>query len=672
VTWSKAGSVELPQNAYASNEELTIEYPTADNSGRYVCIVRFSSGVVRQSVVDVNIVVRSNDQQPKIKPLEQRYTVIQGTDVELDCDVTGSPPPTIVWTLNGGQLGVNARQTGNILRILNIKPENSGVYICTASNNAGSDQVATVVDVERREPPIIEIFPKEPQKLRVGESTRFSCRSTAGTPHPTITWRRRDGRPISSRFTEDYPGVITLREAILEDGGIYECHASNAAGKTSLSTTLDIQQQPSISFVPDRERIDLTEGDELRFTCLASGIPAPTVQIKFPESARGIVPARSSEIRRDQSEATLSHFNVQRSHAGIFECIATNEAGQDIRYVQVNVAEKRGDVGPYDNEDDNNYPETSTHSSSRPRPNYPPEDPDGHAVNPSVRPQATHFSVRLDERAELNCNAEDGAVRTEWRRVDGNRLPYGAYIHGGQLIIENVHRDAEGLYECLVYDSQRRPIILVVADIRIISGPPKIVFNPMMPITVKSGQDVEIYCNATGERPINVQWRGEGGSRLSNSVDARGSYLRFNRITQADEGRYVCHASNIFGNTTKVAEVIVDNLPPETRPEYGRTKEGYEGDTVTLTCTDEAYRENIRYEWEKEFEELPPLAENRDNVLVLYNTRDGDGGRYICKIYAEDGSVTQNYVDLVIKREYRRRRQNYRRNPNKRQRSRNV
>lgn len=191
----------------------------------------------------------------------------------------------------------------------------------------------------------MEIFPKEPQNLRVGESTRFSCRATSGTPQPTITWVRRDGKQLSSRFTEDYPGVITLRLAEIEDAGIYECRASNIAGETSLSTTLEIQQPPTIQMYPDVQNFDLTEGDELKFNCIASGIPAPAVRIKIPDGVQQITGIRSSEIRRDQAEASISHYNIQRSQAGLYECIATNDAGQDTRYIQVNVAVKRGDAG---------------------------------------------------------------------------------------------------------------------------------------------------------------------------------------------------------------------------------------------------------------------------------------------------------------------------------------
>ena len=60
------------------------------------------------------------------------------------------PYPTIVWSVNGGEFANNAQQTGNVLRILNARPENSGVYVCIATNAAGNDQAATIVEIERK------------------------------------------------------------------------------------------------------------------------------------------------------------------------------------------------------------------------------------------------------------------------------------------------------------------------------------------------------------------------------------------------------------------------------------------------------------------------------------------------------------------------------------------
>lgn len=99
VTWSKVGAVELPRNAYSSGEELIIRYSTVDDSGRYMCSVQFPSGVTRTSYAEVTINQRSNEQAPKISPLERRYSLTQGADFELTCEVTGTPYPTVTWTI---------------------------------------------------------------------------------------------------------------------------------------------------------------------------------------------------------------------------------------------------------------------------------------------------------------------------------------------------------------------------------------------------------------------------------------------------------------------------------------------------------------------------------------------------------------------------------------------
>lgn len=61
ITWTKAGSVDLPQNVYVTGDVLTIEYATVSNSGRYVCTVRFPSGVTRQQTADITIYSRSTE-----------------------------------------------------------------------------------------------------------------------------------------------------------------------------------------------------------------------------------------------------------------------------------------------------------------------------------------------------------------------------------------------------------------------------------------------------------------------------------------------------------------------------------------------------------------------------------------------------------------------------------
>lgn len=87
---------------------------------------------------------------PKVREFDRKYVVVQGQDFSLACEATGDPRPTVVWSISGGDLPSNVQQSGNIIRILNARPENSGVYVCVAESGGGSDQAATIIEVERK------------------------------------------------------------------------------------------------------------------------------------------------------------------------------------------------------------------------------------------------------------------------------------------------------------------------------------------------------------------------------------------------------------------------------------------------------------------------------------------------------------------------------------------
>lgn len=119
IKWSKAGEPSLPRNSYVQNELLIIDHATLDNSGRYTCTAIFPSGRERTSYVDVMISPMRPDlyesidfvcntefliedffrTTPRVKPLENKHLVTQGTDYTIPCEASGNPHPTVKWTL---------------------------------------------------------------------------------------------------------------------------------------------------------------------------------------------------------------------------------------------------------------------------------------------------------------------------------------------------------------------------------------------------------------------------------------------------------------------------------------------------------------------------------------------------------------------------------------------
>lgn len=179
----------------------------------------------------------------------------------------------------------------------------------------------------------------------------LSCRAIAGIPSPTVIWQRRDRAPMSLNAKEEYPGTILISNLTFADAGQYECKASNAVGETSQGTAVTVQQPPIIRIIPDQIELSLTEGDELKLECLADGLPAPSVLWRTPDSleqeAANLPGLRGLPGPHEFSRAIFHKYNVGHSDAGTYVCRASNEAGEEQKYITIDITPKRGDVGKF-------------------------------------------------------------------------------------------------------------------------------------------------------------------------------------------------------------------------------------------------------------------------------------------------------------------------------------
>ena len=80
--------------------------------------------------------------QPNITSMDTRP--VEGTTVNLSCDSSGEPRPTISWKMNespldtGGNSRISFTDDNKHLTIVNVSRTDSGEYQCVANNSLGN------------------------------------------------------------------------------------------------------------------------------------------------------------------------------------------------------------------------------------------------------------------------------------------------------------------------------------------------------------------------------------------------------------------------------------------------------------------------------------------------------------------------------------------------------
>lgn len=119
-----------------------------------------------------------------------------------------------------------------------------------------------------------------------GDNVTFNCTSLGG-PDNSIQWLK-DGESFAQEINESSSRLELTYISVTEDGAIYTCVASNAAGTGSASVSLLI----SPVFVTHPMDGEIINGTVTSFICTAMAFPEPTymwyrVDNELPKSATG-------------------------------------------------------------------------------------------------------------------------------------------------------------------------------------------------------------------------------------------------------------------------------------------------------------------------------------------------------------------------------------------------
>ncbi|CAL1298853.1 unnamed protein product [Larinioides sclopetarius] len=221
IDWSRIGGYLSPSMVQAGGV-LTFQGITSNDAGRYLCTAANAAGKA-EGVAEVIV----NEETP-VDYVRKEETAFVGSNIQLKCAVSGSPAPQLDWSKDGGPLPDNARVINNELWLRDVRMENAGRYICTATNSAGRTRDYVILNV--RAVPTLEVkIESNKEVVNMGDTLDLRCKVT-GDASARISWYKvaQEG-PLPENVRIRGP-ILVINGVRPENGGVYRCSVESYAG----------------------------------------------------------------------------------------------------------------------------------------------------------------------------------------------------------------------------------------------------------------------------------------------------------------------------------------------------------------------------------------------------------------------------------------------------------
>ncbi|XP_057191725.1 myosin light chain kinase, smooth muscle isoform X2 [Triplophysa rosa] len=361
----KSGNSDNKESHDMKRDSEVFSAPGQTSKPTRVQSSRDTHTTARVSRMDVFETPPSFDSQPRSQE------VMQGEKVTFNCQVSGSPLPSVSWMKDGvpvsQRAGFRTWQEGSLhfLCLESAHITDAGLYSCSAINKRGKTAAhwsLTIksVRVEGRCP----VFSSTLTDCSVteGQDVCLHC-SVEGRPQPEVSWLLND-KPVTHLHTVYENGECELRvqAAVMEDAGVYSCVAVNDHGRAACSARVLVKAKPGVKrscappavnvrrpsapvFLKGLQDLRVMDGSQVTMTVEVTGNPPP--EVLWLHNGKEIQESEDFHFEKKGCQYTLFIQEVFPEDTGTYTCEVWNEAGYARTEASLTVQEPQDGVQPW-------------------------------------------------------------------------------------------------------------------------------------------------------------------------------------------------------------------------------------------------------------------------------------------------------------------------------------
>ncbi|XP_054712315.1 LOW QUALITY PROTEIN: cell adhesion molecule Dscam2-like [Uloborus diversus] len=574
ITWKKDTKFIIGNSRiqFPTPTSLQLRQLKRQDSGMYQCFVQresFSSQAAARLII--------GDLTPQFKLVFPEKTVRPGSYVSLMCIANGNPAPQVKWTLDniwtlstrpGVLVSTYLSNGGDVISYVNITSTDvtdSGVYTCTAFNEAGSAKHSRRLNVFGS----LFIRPLSNLTALAGGLFRVMC-PFGGYPFESIVWKR-EGRilPTNQRQEVFQNGTLLITDVQPEiDDGLYSCEVRSQQGvPVSRTFRIIVRTGPKIASFGFRE--NLHEGMRTAVTCIvvAGDGPLTTNWLKNGRPLDEIELDAMVVYADDGFVSTLTLKNLAYKHNGNYTCVAKNDVASGAYSATLVVK-----------------------------------------VPPRWIIEPTDISAVAGRPAKIDCQADGVPLpHVRWKLSTGEppekfkTIVSSSHVHilvNGSLNFRSVEASDAGFYLCEANNGVGAGLSTVVR-LSVHSAPQ--FHSKYTTMTSRRGERTVMECKVYGDMPVSFSWKKNGvlldpltETRYAQELPQGGqTRLVIEKVEKKDSALYTCTGTNDFGEDSKNIQLTIQDTP----------------DAPQSTEVHDVSSRSVRVSWSKPFDGNSPITQ---------------------------------------------------------------